>query len=129
MAAHNFGSTHTADPQMFSWTGLLINVCNGVFVGLIMLTFVGNCLLLLKLAKDKTVGVITALVILFLLVAHWYLSQPYDSVDGATQILSIAAYVFLIAGAVSMELFTWYVIGCSLLGRAEKEKDEEQAPA
>jgi hypothetical protein len=81
------------------------------------------------LAKDKTVGVITALVILFLLVAHWYLSQPYDSVDGATQILSIAAYVFLIAGAVSMELFTWYVIGCSLLGRAEKEKDEEQAPA
>ena len=129
MAAHNFGISHTADPRMFSWMGLLINICNGVFVGLILLALLGNCLLLLKLAKDKTVGVVVALVVLFLFIAHWYLSQPYDSVDGANRILSIVAYVFLITGAVSMELFTWYAIGCSLLGRLSKEMDEEQASA
>ena len=128
-AAHNFGNTHTADPQTFSWMGLLINICNGVLAGLILLALLGNFLLLLKLAKDKTVGVVVTLVVLFLFIAHWYLSQPYDSVDGATRILWIVSYVFLITGAVSTELFTWYVIGCSLLGRAEKDKDEEQAPA
>lgn len=123
-AAHHYGNTHTADPQMFSWTGLMINVCNGVFIGLVMLAFVGNCLLLLKLAKEKIVGVVITLVILFLLVAHWYLSQPYGSVDGATRIFSTFPYVFVITGAVAMELFTWYVIGCSVLGSVSKEIDE-----
>jgi len=101
----------------------MINVCNGVFVGLVMLAFVGNSLLLLKLAKEKTVGVVITLVILFLLVAHWYLSQPYGSVDGATRIISTFPYVFVITGAVAMELFTWYVIGCSVLGSVSKEID------